>query len=446
MYLSSKFFSMKKILTTLVLLFSLSFTSKAQLYFPPILGANWDTISPQQLGWCTERIDSLYDLLQRNNTKAFIILKDGKIAVEKYFDTFTKDSLWYWASAGKTVTSFLVGMAQQEGKLSIYDSTSKYLGTGWTTCPPEKERLITVRHQLTMTTGLDYLVPDWDCKLPSCLKYKADAGSQWFYHNAPYLLLQDVLENASGFTYQQFTNTRLSNRTGVFGLWLDGVFYSKPRNMARFGLLMLNKGVWNGDTLLKDTTYYREMINTSQNLNQSYGYLWWLNGKPTHKLPGTNLTFQGDICPPAPDEVYAALGKNDQKLYVWPSQKIVVVRMGNPAADSSLVPVVFDVEMWTEINKLVCNLNTAVSPLPKVEKANVYPNPVNQRLTIDAVGNNWSTFSWEMFSSAGNTVASGHSTQSKTDISTVQLPAGFYTLRLLNSQGESQLRKVSIVH
>ena len=64
------------------------------------------------------------------------MLKDGKIAIEKYFGTFTKDSLWYWASAGKTLTAFLVGQAQENGLLSISDSTSKYLGSGWTGLTP----------------------------------------------------------------------------------------------------------------------------------------------------------------------------------------------------------------------------------------------------------------------------------------------------------------------
>lgn len=97
-------------------------------YFPPLTTTTWDTISPASLGWCTDKIDSLYDYLDYQNSKAFILLKDGRIVMEKYFDSFTADSLWYWASAGKTLTSFLVGMAQQEGKLDIDDTSSKYLG------------------------------------------------------------------------------------------------------------------------------------------------------------------------------------------------------------------------------------------------------------------------------------------------------------------------------
>ena len=102
---------MKKILLlTIIALTSLFQATKAQtLYFPPVsTTATWDTISPASLGWCTNEIDALYDYLQQQDTKGFIVLKDGKIVLEKYFGTFTKDSLWYWASAGKTITSFLV--------------------------------------------------------------------------------------------------------------------------------------------------------------------------------------------------------------------------------------------------------------------------------------------------------------------------------------------------
>lgn len=104
-------------------------TSKAQnLYFPPISNlADWDTVSPVSLGWCPDKIDTLYQYLQQQDTKGFIVLKDGKIALEKYFGTFTRDSLWYWASAGKTITSFLVGKAQEENYLSISEPASLYL-------------------------------------------------------------------------------------------------------------------------------------------------------------------------------------------------------------------------------------------------------------------------------------------------------------------------------
>lgn len=130
-------------------------TGTASLYFPPLSGTEWQTASPASLGWNEVLLNDLYPYLQSKNTKAFMILKDGKIVVERYFGTFSADSLWYWASAGKTLTAFLAGLAQEEGLLTINDKTSRYLGAGWTSEPLAKENLITVRHQLTMTTGLD---------------------------------------------------------------------------------------------------------------------------------------------------------------------------------------------------------------------------------------------------------------------------------------------------
>jgi len=121
---------MKSIIILLfVYVFMLSGTNAQNLYFPPVNNnAYWDTVSPASLGWCTNKIDTLYNYLQQENSRAFIVLKDGKIVLEKYFGSFTKDSLWYWASAGKTLTSFLIGKAQEDGLLSINDTTSKYLG------------------------------------------------------------------------------------------------------------------------------------------------------------------------------------------------------------------------------------------------------------------------------------------------------------------------------
>lgn len=354
----------------------------AQLYFPPITGNTWETVSPQSLGWNTARLDSLHDLLERKNTKAFIVLKNGRIVIEDYFGSFTQDSAWYWASAGKSLTGFLTGMAQDQGIVNINDSVSKHLGAGWSSCAPDKEGLITIKHQLSMTTGLDYQVPDLDCTDPSCLKYKADAGSFWYYHNAPYHLIHDVIAAASNKTFQQFTTQNLSVKTGISGLWIDHVFYSKPRSMARFGLLMLNKGIWANDTILKSQVYYNEMTNTSQPHNQAYGYLWWLNGKNSFKLPGTTLTFHGKICPPAPDGLLMALGKNDQKIYVWPERDIVVIRMGEDADGGGLVPITFDTTLWNELNKLMAVEYTGINNTPEENEITIWPNPAKKELNF----------------------------------------------------------------
>lgn len=340
--------------------------SAQSLYFPPLTGNTWETMSPTQLNWCPDSLAALIDYVGSNNSKAFLILKEGKMVSENYYGTFTADSFWYWASAGKTVTAFLIGQAQQEGLLDIQQPSSIYQGSGWTTCTPEQEQEITVWHQLTMTTGLDYTQGDYDCTDPGCLPYLHPPGTHWFYHNAPYTLLDAVIEGASNLSFNQFYNTRLKNRIGMNGLFLqsgsNNVNFSNARSMARFGLLMLNSGVWASDTLMNDQVYFNQMVNTSQEINKAYGYLWWLNGKESFRYPDTELTFPGFIMPDAPEDLYAGLGKNGQYLLIVPSQNMVVVRMGNPPNGlGGLVPTVFANEIMKRIGRLEC-LPTSIEP------------------------------------------------------------------------------------
>lgn len=335
------------------------FTARSQtLYFPPILGNTWETTSPASLGWCTDRIDSLYNFLGQKNTKAFIVLKDGKIVLERYFGTFTQDSSWYWASAGKTLTAYLVGKAKEQGHLSLSDSTSKFLGQGWTSLTPQQEGQITVRHQLTMTTGLDDGVPDVHCTTPACLQYLAAPGTRWAYHNAPYTLLEEVLTNATSQNINLYTQNVLKNQTGMTGLWLtvdfNNVYYSRPRSMARYGILMQNRFKWNNTVLLNDQNYIDEMFNSSQELNYAYGYLTWLNGKGSFMVPSSQIKFPGSYAPAAPIDMYAAIGKNGQILSIAPSKGLIVVRMGDdPAAGD--VPFTLCDDIWQRLNYVMCN-------------------------------------------------------------------------------------------
>lgn len=327
------------------------------LYFPPIGGTTWQTTTPASLGWNETELNNLYPYLEQKKTKAFIILKNGKIVAEKYFGTFTTDSLWYWASAGKTLTGMVVGIAQQEKLLNINELSSKYLGTGWTSLPADKENLITIRHQLTMTTGLNDDLADDNCTLKPCLVYKADAGTRWAYHNAPYTLLDKVIEKASSMTYNTYFQQKIRDKIGMNGTWFrngySNVYASNARSMARFGLLLLNKGKWDTNPVLNDETYFNAQTTTSQNLNLSYGYLTWLNGKSSYMLPTVQVVLPGFMIPNAPADTYAALGKNDQKIYVVPSQNLVVIRMGESAGGVLLAASGFDNELWGKLKTII---------------------------------------------------------------------------------------------
>ncbi len=125
------------------------------------------------------------------------------------------------------------------------------------------------------------------------------------------------------------------------------------RSMARFGLLMLNKGKWDNTAILSDTNYFNAQVNTSQNLNLSYGYLTWLNGKTSFMVPTLQNVFPGPLIPSAPPDMYAALGKNDQKIYVVPSEKLVVIRLGNSAGGFQLSVSDFDNRLWGKLKTII---------------------------------------------------------------------------------------------
>lgn len=322
----------------------------ATMYFPPIAGDTWETVTPQSLGWDATKLNEAIDYAGTKNTYGLIILYKGRIVAERYWNGWTMNTVYYIASAGKSVTAFLAGIAQQEGQLNINNKTSTYLGNGWTSAPLAKENLITVRHQLTMTTGLEYNVPDDDCITPSCLTYKADAGTFWYYYNAPYRLTQDVIANATATNYNTYTKTKLADKIGMKNYsWFNYTLWLNSRDMARFGLLILNKGTWNGNTIMTDQNYFNAMVNTSQNYNQSYGYLWWLNGKPSFMVPTLTTVFPGMLNAAAPSDMIAALGKGDKKIYVIPSKDLVVIRHGDDTGDAVLGPSSFDNNFWTKL-------------------------------------------------------------------------------------------------
>lgn len=415
------------------ILLSLPFFLSAQsYYYPPSIGT-WDTMDPADLVWNPDSLASLEQFLDDKNTKAFIILKEGKIVTEWYYDSFTKDSLWYWASAGKAMTASLIGVAQSEGILDIQDQSSTYLGLGWTSCDSAEEAEMTIRSQLTMTTGLDD--NNANCVSDSCLTCIAAEGTRWAYHNGPYTLLTNVIENASGSTVNQFMNSRIMIPIGgiasYINLGTNRTIFSTPRSMAKFGHLVLSQGNWNGNQIL-DSSWVNEMSVQSQSLNPSYGYLWWLNGQGSHKLPGTQILIPGDIVPSAPDDMFAGMGKNDQRVYVIPSMDMVVVRMGSEAQNSLLALSGFDEDLWAKIMRLG-NPNTAIST--QLERlVHLYPNPTTSYLTIDT---DLPVRSWKTISLSGQILQTG----SNSTIQTNELSSGMYFIDIELLSGQHVMKR-----
>ena len=328
--------------------------NNSAFYFPSIDGSKWETTSPTSLKWKETEIAALKTYLKQKNTKSFMILVNGRIVMEEYFDGHTASDTWQWNSAGKTLVATTTGIAQQEKLLNINTKVSQYLGEGWTSETLEKENLITPKHLLTMTSGIN---DESDLVIKRNLTYLADAGKRWSYHNV-FQRLMDVVAAASKQDFEAYFNSKLKEKIGMDGFWNNGlifkIYHSNTRSMARFGLLALNKGKWQNEQIINEA-YFTESTNTSQNINPSYGYLWWLNGKTSYMIPGAQTVFQGQLIPNAPKDMYAAMGAEDQRLYVVPSKNMVIVRMGNSSdpKNPSFAVSGFDNELWAKINAVI---------------------------------------------------------------------------------------------
>ena len=329
-------------------------TPTESMYYPSNTSASWETKSLSSLGWNQNAVQPLKDYLNQKGTKSFMILVNGRIVMEEYFNGHTATATWEWNSAGKTLVASTVGIAQQENLLNINNKVSDYLGTEWTSMPLNKENLITVKHLLTMTAGND------DTKqyvIKSNLTYIADAGTRWAYSNI-FQKLTDVVNKASNKPFETYFNEKLKSKIGMEGFWNFGtiftIYHSNTKSMARFGLLALNKGTWNNEQIINES-YFNESVSTSQSINPSYGYLWWLNGKTSFMIPNEQNVYQGFLVPNAPADMYAAMGAKDQRIYVIPSKKMAVIRMGDASdpVNPNFAVSGFDNDLWGKINAVI---------------------------------------------------------------------------------------------
>lgn len=359
------------------------------LYFPSTAGLEWETMSLGEAGFNSEHEQALYDYLEATNTDAFLLLKDGKIVIERYFGSFTAATPHLWNSAGKSLMATVVGAAAAIDSLDLNAPTSDYLGAGWTGCPATESN-IRVIHQLTMTSGLSDQTSDPFCTNPECLVCLADPGDRWAYHNGPYTLLGEVIEAATGQDLNDFVTERIKDPTGMTGRYTyigdNRIFISNARSMARFGLLVLNQGVWDGTPVLTDSDYFEAMTNTSQGLNPAYGYLWWLNGKSTYKIPSLQADFPGPILPNAPTNTIAAIGKNGQLVNVVKEEGLVMVRMGGDPGQDVLVPSSYNDAIWIRINAM-SGTTTTTGQAADDKTLSVSPNPAREEVRIQSTGN-----------------------------------------------------------
>jgi CubicO group peptidase (beta-lactamase class C family) len=116
-------------------------------------------------------------------------------------------------------------------------------------------------------------------------------------------------------------------------------FATSARDLARFGLLVLRGGIWNGVDLLGNPGYLERALSPSQDLNPAYGYLWWLNGQERLRRAG-GVEVDGPLIASAPADLVAAQGALGRTCYVVPSMDLVVTRLGDQPDEG------FAEELW----------------------------------------------------------------------------------------------------
>ncbi len=299
-------------------------------------------------GWDAAKLDELAAYADSKSTKALLLVAGDQPVLERYFAGadagFTRDV----ASVQKSVTSIVAAIAIDKGLFALDDTVTSILGAGWSNAPPIPEAEITIRHLLTMTSGLGL-----------DLGYAAPAGSAWLYNDDAFYRVRLVLEKKTGEEMNTLAHEWLFDRIGMTsstfkkrlakdskGLPIVGL-HTSARDLALFGRLLRARGTWNGETIVP-ASHVDIATSTSQAQNESYGFLFWLNGKSGGLLPPAS-PFTGPLIPSAPADTFAALGKDDQKVYVARSLDVVLVRLGDAAGESRNALSSFDEELWKRV-------------------------------------------------------------------------------------------------
>ena len=312
-------------------------SAEKKLYFPPADG-EWATVKPADAGWDRDKLQKALNYAGENQSSGVVILYRGRILAEQYWKVKGARSAKYRqrivgrdkagrsiedvASAQKSVASVLVGIAQNKGLLKIGDPVDKYLGPGWSKATREQEKAITIRHLITMSSGLT-----------DRGKFEAKAGTKWRYNTWAYAKSMDVVAKAAGMDRNKLTREWLTKPLGMAdSKWVrrgsplvQAVnaygFATTARDLARFGLMALAGGKWGKQTILSDPKYLRASTTSSQKMNPFYGYLWWVNRNAF--VPKTRRL------PTAPIDMYSANGALNRRCFVVPSLQLVVTRLGD---------------------------------------------------------------------------------------------------------------------
>ena len=303
------------------------------------IGDEWEMTSFDAEGLDSSRFSLLKARIIDGTFKdinGIIIVKHGKILIEEYFNGADSHVLHDMRSAGKSFTSALVGIAIDKGLIKGVDERllSYFPGVECSNDWDTRKDDITLKHVLSMSFGFAepgeypawenarWYTVDWISEV-LCQPIEYEPGSRFDYDSAAPALFGPIIEQLSGMSVRQFAEKFLFGPLGIeryrwFTLpggqeYTGGVFRMRPRDMARFGQLYLQKGIWNGKQLIskewvEESTRAHLLTNTQ--LDQHYGYYWW-----RETFPIDNRLI----------ESYFASGNGGNKIYVFPTEDLVVV-------------------------------------------------------------------------------------------------------------------------
>ena len=293
---------------------------------------------------------------ESTDSSALLVMHRGELVLEKYWQGFKPASTFNSMSMSKTITALLIGMAIESGKIeSELDPVANYI--------PEWQgdrSQITIQDLLYMQSGLRnwddaenpasdlvqmYASTDADAialKIPA----EQSPGQAFNYNNANTQILSEVLERATGKRYADYLADKLWQplQANDAFIWLDRpngntkafcCLFATPRDWAKVGQLFLDRGRVNGKQIV-DAAWLDQMKQPSD-LVDKYGYHLWLKARTDNK-PGVY-----DLAASKPflaEDTFYLDGASNQRVYIIPSQDLVIVRVGEKPQDwdDSVIP------------------------------------------------------------------------------------------------------------
>ncbi|MFZ1438227.1 MAG: serine hydrolase [Candidatus Microthrix subdominans] len=238
------------------------------------------------------------------------------------------------------MTSTLVGIAQDQGYLSIDEPASTYLDE-WVGTDSED---VTIGNLLSNDSGryhdmaTDYIelngVEDRTA-FAIDLGQQDEPGTEWIYNNAAIQTLEAVLERATGQPVQEFAQENLFGPIGMTSEFVVDAAGNPPTfmgvqagclDLARFGLMALAEGNWDG-TQVVSRDWLTEATSPIE-INAGYGHLWWLNADGGWQHPRSDGIQDDVFWPELPLDAFAARGLGGQTVLIIPSEKLVITRIG----------------------------------------------------------------------------------------------------------------------